>query len=165
MGMKLNNNCRLSIDNVLCCYIYLLKNSVAVKKGAALFKMASVKKVVKSKGAAKKWLWPCRLMGKFLITTIQINLCCLILASPGISTKFTWIVVIKIFPSTYTITAIFFLGHPLWFDNFFHTGCFWADITSFCNIFTRFRCKQLARLPPSINTIMTKPCYSTQLII
>jgi len=54
MGMKLNNNCRLSIDNVLCCYIYLLKNSVAVKKGAALFKMASVKKVVKSKGAAKK---------------------------------------------------------------------------------------------------------------
>jgi len=26
------------------------------KKGAALFKMASVKKVVKSKGAAKKWL-------------------------------------------------------------------------------------------------------------
>ena len=37
-------------------YIYLLKNSLAVKKGAALFKMASVKKVVKSKGAAKKWL-------------------------------------------------------------------------------------------------------------
>jgi len=26
------------------------------KKGAALFKMASVEKVVKSKGAAKKWL-------------------------------------------------------------------------------------------------------------
>ena len=36
--------------------IYLLKNSLAVKKSAALFKMASVKKVVKSKGAAKKWL-------------------------------------------------------------------------------------------------------------
>jgi len=34
----------------------LLKNSLAVKKGAALFKMASVKKVVKSKGVAKKWL-------------------------------------------------------------------------------------------------------------
>ena len=30
--------------------VYLLKNSLAVKKGAALFKMASVKKVVKSKG-------------------------------------------------------------------------------------------------------------------
>jgi len=26
------------------------------KKGAALFKMANVKKIVKSKGAAKKWL-------------------------------------------------------------------------------------------------------------
>ena len=35
----------------------LLKNSLAIKKwGAALFKMASVKEVVKSKGAAKKWL-------------------------------------------------------------------------------------------------------------
>ena len=32
--------------------------------------------------------------GKFLITTILVNLCCLI---PGISTKFIWIVVIKIF--------------------------------------------------------------------
>jgi len=28
----------------------------AAKKGVALFKMASVKEVVKSKGAAKKWL-------------------------------------------------------------------------------------------------------------
>jgi len=37
-------------------FIYLLKNRPTVKKGAALFKMASVKKVVKSKGAAKKWL-------------------------------------------------------------------------------------------------------------
>ena len=37
-------------------YNYLLKNSMAVKKGAAQFKMASVKKFVKSKGAAKKWL-------------------------------------------------------------------------------------------------------------
>jgi len=36
---------------------YLLKNSLAVKKkGMALFKMTSMKKVVKSKGAAKKWL-------------------------------------------------------------------------------------------------------------
>ena len=32
---------------------YLLKNSLAVKKGAALFKIASVKKVMKLKGAAK----------------------------------------------------------------------------------------------------------------
>ena len=34
----------------------LFKNSLAVKKNVALFKMASVKKAVKSKGAAKKWL-------------------------------------------------------------------------------------------------------------
>jgi len=32
------------------------KQSLAVKKGVALFKMISMKKVVKSKGAAKKWL-------------------------------------------------------------------------------------------------------------
>ena len=36
--------------------IPVLKNSLAVKEGAALFKMASVKKVVKPKGTAKKWL-------------------------------------------------------------------------------------------------------------
>jgi len=30
-----------------------IKNSLAVKKGAAQFKMASVKKVVKSKGASR----------------------------------------------------------------------------------------------------------------
>ena len=101
---------------------------------------------------------------------IQINLCCLILASPGISTKFTWIVVIKFFPSTYTITAFSWL--PLHFHIFFPTGYFikmgctffYSQAVfehSFCNIFTGFRCKQLARLPPSINTIMMKQCYST----
>ena len=36
-------------------YIYLIKNSQAVKKGAAP-KKAMVKKDVKSKVAAKKWL-------------------------------------------------------------------------------------------------------------
>jgi len=35
-------------------YYYLLKNNLAVKKGAAIFKMANVKKVVKLKGVAKK---------------------------------------------------------------------------------------------------------------
>ena len=30
--------------------------SLAVKKGVALFKIASVKKAVESKGVAKKWL-------------------------------------------------------------------------------------------------------------
>jgi len=36
--------------------LYIKKNSLTIKKGVALFKMASVKKAVKSKGAAKKWL-------------------------------------------------------------------------------------------------------------
>ena len=36
---------------------YLDKNSQAVKKGACLFKNGRYKKVVKSKLAAKKWLW------------------------------------------------------------------------------------------------------------
>ena len=39
----------------LYIYIYLIKNSQAVKKGAAPIK-ARVKKDVKSKVAAKKWL-------------------------------------------------------------------------------------------------------------
>jgi len=34
---------------------YLLKNSLAAKKDATLFKIASVQKAVKSKGATKKW--------------------------------------------------------------------------------------------------------------
>ena len=38
----------------------MLKNNLAVEKGAALFKMAS-EKVMKSKGAAKKWLHKSRL--------------------------------------------------------------------------------------------------------
>ena len=42
-----------SSDIEVCLLEYLLKNSLAVKKGAALFKMASVKKVVKSKGRPK----------------------------------------------------------------------------------------------------------------
>ena len=37
------------IETLLFWYIYLLKNSLAVKKGAALFKMASVKIDLKSK--------------------------------------------------------------------------------------------------------------------
>jgi len=43
---------------ILSCIVVrnLDKNSQAVKKDAALFKMASIKKVVKSKLAAKKWL-------------------------------------------------------------------------------------------------------------
>jgi len=48
-------------------------NSLAVKKGAALFKMTSVKKNREIKGVAKKWLCWYRLMEKNLITTIWVN--------------------------------------------------------------------------------------------
>jgi len=101
---------------------FFIKNRSTVKKGAALFKMASVKKVVKSKGVAKKWLCWYKLMAKILITTIQVNLCCLIPASLGISTKFTWIVVIYFLPSTYIITVISWL--PSLISQLFHTGHF-----------------------------------------
>ena len=36
--------------------MYVLENSLAVKKGAAMFKNGQCEKVVKSKGVAKKWL-------------------------------------------------------------------------------------------------------------
>jgi len=41
-GTKING-----IDVIFNLYMYLLKNSLAVKNGVALFKMASVKKIVK----------------------------------------------------------------------------------------------------------------------
>jgi len=40
-------------------------------------------------------------MAKILIITIQVKLCFLILASLGIGTKFTYIVIIKFFPSIF----------------------------------------------------------------
>ena len=84
------------------------------KNSTPLFKMASVKKVVKSKGAAKKWLWWCsnnNSLGEFCADS-----------------KLTWIVLLlKILPSTYTkeyylhlpIPSQPFLGHTLWFHSFF----------------------------------------------
>ena len=78
-----------------------------------------------------------RLMVKILITTIQVNLVPL-----GLGTKFTWIVVIKIF--TINLPSQPFLGRHLGFHIFFHhslsqgrslflqLGCFWLDFTSFC---------------------------------
>ena len=96
------------------------------KKGVALFKMASVKKVVKSKGVAKKWLWWCRLMRKFLITTNQVNFVLIPGETRMRQHKLIWIVAIKIFPSTYTITAI------SWPPPFlFHTGHFKQGRTFF----------------------------------
>ena len=42
------------MDGFSALYIDLLKNSLTVKKGAALFKMVSVKKFVKSKGGGQE---------------------------------------------------------------------------------------------------------------
>ena len=96
------------------------------------------------KGAAKKWLWWYRLKAKILITTIQVNLCCLIPASLEISTKFTWIVVIKFFHQP--IPSQPFLGRHFDFTTFSHwpflnraapfsqPGCFWV---AFINYITR----------------------------
>ena len=71
-----------------------------------------------------------------------MNLCVLLQVSLGLSTKFTWIVVIKIF--AIELLSQPFLGSHLWFHIFFHSGilgphpfftacCFCIDITSFCN--------------------------------
>ena len=53
---KLWDTCQEKYQDYVYVYIYLIKNSQAVKKGAAP-KKAMVKKDVKSKVAAKKWLW------------------------------------------------------------------------------------------------------------
>jgi len=99
---------------------------------------------MKSKMAAKKWLWwYCRLIAKNLITTIQENLCCLLPISLGFGTKFIWIAIIKIF--TIDLPSQPFLGHhlgfhiflqwPSWGHTFFYSLAvfFWLDFTSFCN--------------------------------
>ena len=51
-----------------------------------------------------------------LITKIQVNLCYLIPASLGIGTKFTWIIVAKIFVTD--LPSQPFLGHHLHFTAF-----------------------------------------------
>jgi len=79
------------------------------KKMCALCKMAGMKMVV-------KYRWQPRngCDGRSnLITTIQVNLCCLIPASLGIGTKFTWIVIIKIFVTD--LPSQPFLGRHLYF--------------------------------------------------
>jgi len=94
------------------------------------------------------------LMENFLITTIQVNLCCLLHISLWFGTKFTWIVVIKNFA-----ISLPFLGHHLGFHIFFHIGllgvmhflqlgCFGLDFTSFCNcILCSYRIAAIKYLP------------------
>jgi len=90
--------------------------------------MVIMKKDVKSKVVAKKWLWwprsGCdgRLMAKFLITTIQVNL----VPNPWRrQDKFTWIVVIKK-KIAISLPSQPFLGRHLGFHIFFHYGLFGA---------------------------------------
>ena len=96
-------------------------------------KNAVVKKDVKSKMAAKNGC-DSRLKAKILITTIQVNLCCLLHVSLWFGAKFPWIVVVKIFALAYHHS--YFLATTLDFTSFFTTaflgaahflqlGCFW----------------------------------------
>ena len=80
----------------------------------------------------------CEIQSKFLITKIQVNLCCLLQAS-GIGTQFTCIVVIKIFAIILPSRSP--LGATLDFTTFFMLSFFaWAtyvcslavDFTSLC---------------------------------
>jgi len=99
----------------------LIQNSPAVKKCAA------PRRPLWKKMWNPRWpRWQPRngcdgkLMEKFLITTIQVNLCCLLHVSLGFGTKFTRIVVIKILPLTYhhshfLATALDFLGPQIFF--------------------------------------------------
>jgi len=122
--------------------LYLIQNSPAVKKNGAAPKRSLWRKMWNP-----RW-WPRNcydgmLMTKFLITTIQVNLCCLLHVSLGFGTKFTWIVVIKNF--VISLPSQPFLGRHFWISHLFsqwpfrgHTvllqlGCFGLDFTSFCN--------------------------------
>jgi len=78
-----------------------------------------------------------RLVAKNLITTIWVNLCCLLHVSLGFGNKSTWIVVIKVF--AISLPSSHFLAATLNFKSFFtmggctlflQLGCFGF---SFCN--------------------------------
>jgi len=109
--------------NRLFCFLFFLSNSPAVKKVCSL-QEGHCEKNVKSKVAAKN---DCdrRLIAKILISTIQANLCCLLHVSLGFGTKFTWIVVIKIF--SINLPPQPFLGRHLGFHIFFHNGLLWGS--------------------------------------
>ena len=75
-----------------------------------------------------------RLIAKFLIATIQANLCCHLQVSLGFSPKFTWIVVIKIF--TINLPSQPFLGRLLGFHIFFRNGHLGGRTLFFTAIYT-----------------------------
>jgi len=87
------------------------KNSKVVKKGAALCKIVSMKKVVKYRWKPRNGC-DSRSMTKYN----NENSGYLISASLGIGTKFTWIIVVKIFVTD--LPSQPFLGHHLHFTAF-----------------------------------------------
>ena len=99
-------------------------------------------------------MWSYRLTAKFLIATIQVNLCCIILASLGISKEFTWSFIVKFLPSTYIITANSWppplisqlcLQLQIWTELhcFLQLGCFWIYITSFWTLVCIFEVNRM----------------------
>ena len=100
----------------MCCFIYLIKNSQAVKKGVRPLKRLWWKKMWNPRWRPRNGC-DGRLMVKILITTIQVNF----VPRPS-GTKFTWIVVIKIF--TINLPSQPFLGRHLGFHIFFHHSLF-----------------------------------------
>ena len=95
---------------------YLIKNSQAVKKGVRPLKRLWWKKMWNPRWRPRNGC-DGRLMVKILITTIQVNF----VPRPS-GTKFTWIVVIKIF--TINLPSQPFFGRHLGFHIFFHHSLF-----------------------------------------
>jgi len=103
-------------------------------------KKGSMKKVVKSKVVAQKWLWWSD-NGKILIATIQVNLCCLLQLGIGIKIHLNCCNLknfchyqTTFWAATFDFTTFFmlpFLYRPHLFLQF---GCFCIDFTSFCNL-------------------------------
>ena len=143
-SLRVDRFTREQVSVAYCVIINLLKSSPTVKKGAALFKVTSVKKVVKSKGVNKKWLWwYISWLYRLILNFNHNNSGQFVLPHPSftslrISKNFPWIVLLllKNLPSIYIITAIALIS------QFFHTGsfeqghtfflqlgCFWVDIT------------------------------------
>ena len=147
-----------------------LKNSLAVKKGAALFKNRQCEKRCEIKGSAKKCLWWYRLMTKI---TIQVNFVLIPSEARIKQHKLTWIITIKIFtmnPYHYnhfwvppSISQLFWAGH-------FKKGCSFFTVGLFmCRLPLQLRsCKQISKLKPIQNfsslklvVIFTSHSYTT----
>jgi len=103
---------KIVAEKLFHCKYKPTQKQTSCKKGAALCKMASMKKVVKYRWRQPRNGCDGRSVTKSLMMTIQVDLCCLIPASLGISTKFMRIVVIKVLSLTY------------------HHSHFWAATTS-----------------------------------